>query len=220
MLDGWIRPYIDPSLNQAAGALARAEVTPNALTSVGLIFAGLCFAALTAQFYTVALLFMLLNRLCDGLDGPVARHPDYRARLPQDGRKERGFGAFYDILSDFILYAGMPFFFALGVHLAEENVWMPTAFLLMGIVLSAVGFLAYAVIAEKNRLTTTQQGHKGFYYMVGLMEGTETILFFAGMMLFPSVYPVLCWVFGGLCIITALARLDVARVNFGLSAKP
>lgn len=38
------------------------------------------------------------------------------------------------------------------------------------------------------------------------MKGTETVLFFAAMILLPRYFPVLAYAFAGLTIISALAR--------------
>lgn len=203
MLDGFVRPYIDPPLNKIAGRLAGIGVTPNILTSIGLVFAFMCFAALFMGQYSIALIFLILNRLCDGLDGPVARHPACKAGASD-------FGAYYDIVSDFTFYGGIPFFFALG-----NPEWiMASAVLLYSFILAGISFLGYAVIAEKRGLKTEQQGKKGFYYMAGLMEGTETILFFTAMMLMPAHYITFAYIFAGLCVITMLARLGMAYQVF------
>ena len=203
MLDGLVRPYIDPPLNKAAGILAKAGLTPNMLTSLGLCFAFICFGMLYMEQYSLALACLVLNRLCDGLDGPIARHPACNV-LASD------FGAYYDIVSDFIFYGGIPLFFALG----NSAFITASATLLYGFILAGISFLGYAVIAEKRGLETDQQGKKGFYYMAGLMEGTETIMFFTAMMLAPSYYNILAYIFAGLCVITMSARLMMAYQTF------
>ena len=48
----------------------------------------------------------------------------------------------------------------------------------------------------------------------GLMEGTETILFFTLFALFPGYFPMLAVLFGLLCLVTTLARLALARRVF------
>ena len=42
------------------------------------------------------------------------------------------------------------------------------------------------------------------------MEGTETILFFVAMILFPRLFPVLAYAFAGLTVMSALARITLA----------
>ena len=73
--------------------------------------------------------------------------------------------------------------------------------------LNGTSFLGYAIVAEKRGLSTQAQGVKSLYYSNGLLEGTETIVYFV------SAVPVSCglrplsWVFGGLCYVTATLRL-------------
>jgi phosphatidylglycerophosphate synthase len=205
MLDSIIRPFIDPPLNVAAKKLARLGISPNAMTSIGLGFAAICFLALVQQYYYLALTALIINRLCDGLDGPIARAYEDASKA-----HNKHFGAYYDIVSDFILYGGFPLFFALG----EPSQLLPATVLLFSFILAGISFLGYAVIAEKLKLTTEAQGKKGFYYMAGLMEGTETITFFIVMALFPNLFGILAFIFSGLCILTMIGRLFIAHKEF------
>lgn len=205
MLDAFIRPYINPPLKKTGSFLATHNISPNAMTSVGLGFAALCFIALVMTAYLWALLFFILNRICDGLDGPIAQ-----AYLTQNKSHAQDFGAFYDIVSDFILYAGFPLCFALG---AAEHM-LAALILVSSFILSGVSFLAYAVIAEKKGLTTDAQGKKGFYYMAGLMEGTETIIFFIAFLLFPQLFSLIAYFFATLCVLTMVGRINIAYKNF------
>ncbi len=46
------------------------------------------------------------------------------------------------------------------------------------------------------------------------MEGTETILFFAAVILLPQHFPVLAYAFAGLTVMSALARITLAWHTF------
>jgi hypothetical protein len=81
------------------------------------------------------------------------------------------------------------------------------AFLLASFYFNGASFLGYAILAEKHGLETKAQGIKSLYYSNGLLEGTETIVFFVLLCLFPSAFPVLAWIFGGLCFVTATLRI-------------
>lgn len=205
MLDSAVRPYIQPALMKGAALCVRAGLKPNMMTTLGLVCAFICFFCLWMQLYTPALIFLWLNRLSDGLDGPMAQ-----IYLAEGRPHSTDFGGYYDILSDFILYGGVPLFFALG----NPDLLLPSVVLLFGFILSGSSFLAYAVMAEKRGLTTEAQGKKGFYYMAGLMEGSETIAFFTFMMLLPAYYAPLAYIFAGLCVMTMLGRLAMAYKNF------
>ena len=85
----------------------------------------------------------------------------------------------------------------------------------------AAGTAAFAVLAAKRGLSTEARGRKSFYYAAGLMEGTETVVFFVLFCLFPDWFAVLAWVFGGLCWLTTAARIVAAVGTFrGTSGAP
>ncbi len=63
-------------------------------------------------------------------------------------------------------------------------------------------FLAYAILqaknpdALKNKAQERAAQKKSFFYLGGLTEGAETIAVFVLMLVFPSWFPILAWVFG------------------------
>jgi phosphatidylglycerophosphate synthase len=193
MLDARVRRLIDPVLDRVGQALAAAGVSALAVTVTGL---GLGFAAAVAiaqGAYLVGLLFIVLSRIADGLDGAVARSSQPTA-----------FGGFADSMADFAFYAWIPFAFAVA---APERA-MAAAFLLMSFIASGVAFLNYAVLAA--RLGEPPSDHKAFVYAAGLTEGTETIALFILMALVPAWFEPLAWGFGVLCWVTAIARTRAA----------
>ena len=91
MLDNFAQRLIEPALKRVARQLVRINVTANQLTLAGFAI-GLLAAVLIAQrAYGAGLALLLLSRLCDGLDGAVARQTQ-----PSDR------GGFLDITLDFI----------------------------------------------------------------------------------------------------------------------
>ena len=64
-------------------------------------------------------------------------------------------------------------------------------------------------------METRGRGEKSLYFTAGLLEGTETIVFFAVICLWPQWFAPLAWGFGGLCFVTAGARVMLARRVFG-----
>ena len=109
-----------------------------------------------------------------------------------------------------IFYSAVPFAFAI----AEESNRLPAAFLIFSFVGTGGSFLAYAIIAAKRKQATQQSGKKSFFYSIGLMEGTETILFFVAFCLWPSGFPILAWIFGSLCWLTTALRIALAVRDF------
>lgn len=200
MLDAAARKLIDPPLNRLGRTLAARGVAADHVTLVGLGL-GLGAAVLIwAGAFWVALLALLASRLADGLDGAVAR-----ASSPTD------FGGYLDITADFLFYGAVPLAFVLHDPAANGAAG---AFLLASFYFNGTSFLGFAVLAEKRGMDTSVQGVKSLYYSNGLLEGTETILFFTLLCLLPAQFAPLAWVFGALCFLTASLRILAARRIF------
>jgi phosphatidylglycerophosphate synthase len=199
MLDSFVRRLIDKPLTQAARPLVAAGLGANAISVIGFAF-GLGAAAAIAQGqFVLGLGLLLANRLADGLDGAVARQ-----------RGATDFGGYLDIVLDFLVYNAMVVGFALA---APGNV-APALFLMLSFVGTGTTFLAYAILAAKRGLTHERQGRKSFYYLGGLAEGSETLLFFALACVLPQHFPLLAWIFAGLCLVTTLGRIAQAWRDF------
>ncbi len=200
MLDGVMRLLIDPPLNAAGRRLAARGITADAVTLGGLVL-GLLAAALIALGQPAwALLPLGLSRLADGLDGAVAR-----------ASRKTDFGGYLDITCDFLFYGAVPLAFVLA---APADNGAAGSFLLTSFYANGATFLGYAILAEKHRLHTSARGAKSLYFTGGLLEGTETIAFFAALCLWPDWFAPLAWAFGTLCLITATSRVLLARQVF------
>lgn len=200
MLDTTARRLIDPPLNRLGRVLARRGVTANGVTLAGLAL-GLGAAALIALGQPGwALVLLLASRVADGLDGAVAR-----ASTGTD------FGGYLDIFCDFLFYGAIPFAFIL---MNPEANGIAGAFLLVSFYVNGTSFLGFAILAEKHEMKSDARGVKSLYFTGGLLEGTETIVFFVILCLWPAWFAPLAWVFGALCFVTALSRLLLARRVF------
>jgi phosphatidylglycerophosphate synthase len=193
MLDSSARRLIDPPLERAARLLARAGVGPNALTLGGFAVGLLAVPLLAAELYVAALAAIALNRLADGLDGPVAR---------VSGRAS-DVGGFLDIVCDFVFYSAVVFGFALG----RPDTALAAAFLIFSFVGTGSSFLAYAIVAAKRGMTTSLRGEKSLYYLGGLTEGTETVALLVAICVFPDAFVWIAVGFGIACWITTAARV-------------
>lgn len=203
MLDATLRPFIDPPLDRLGCALAQRGVSANQVTMVGVAVGMAAAVALSREAYLAGFGLIVLNRLLDGVDGGVAR-----------ARGITDLGAYLDILGDFVFYAAVPVGFALAAPANQ----MPAVWLLASFIVSGVSFLAFAIIAARRGLTTRAQGVKGFHYVAGIAEGTETILVFLICALRPDWFPVLAVGFAVVCAVTGAARLAVAWQSFGGAA--
>ncbi|WP_323036152.1 CDP-alcohol phosphatidyltransferase family protein [Pararhodobacter sp.] len=196
MLDRYLRPILDPPLNHVGRHLAKAGISANAVTLIGLALGLAGALAIASGLFGWALALMLASRLADGLDGAVAR----ATRLTD-------FGGYLDIVADFLFYAAFPLAFV-AVDPAQNGT--AGAALLAAFYVNGASFLGFAILAEKHKLTTTARGAKSWYHAGGLLEGTETIVFFALLCLFPAAFVPLAWGFAGLCLLTAIARVVMA----------
>ena len=201
MLDRLAIVALKPALDAGADRLVRVGATADAVTLAGL-GVGLAAAAAVALGATLAgFALILLSRLADGLDGAIARRTQ-----PTDR------GAFLDIACDFLFYAAIPLAFA--VQDPARNA-LPAAVLLAAFIGTGTSFLAFAVLAERRGLASTAFPNKGFYYLGGLTEATETLLCFLAMCLFPAAFPVLAFGFAALCGVTLVTRLVAGWQAFG-----
>lgn len=200
MLDAAARRLIDPPLNLAGRGLARLGVSADAVTLIGLALGLIGAVLIAAGWMQAALVAILLGRLADGLDGAIAR-----------AGKASDFGGYLDITCDFLFYGAVPMAFVWHDPMGNA---VAGVFLLVSFYFNGASFLGYAILAEKHGMQTRAQGIKALYYSNGLLEGTETILFFVLLCLFPTYFPLMAWIFGTLCFATASLRLLGARRLF------
>lgn len=205
MLDRAATALLKPALDRAAAALVRAGVGADAVTFTGFAL-GLAAAAAIAFGATGAGLALLLaSRLCDGLDGAVARRT-----APTDR------GAFLDIALDFLFYASIPLGFALADPAANA---LAAAVLLAAFIGTGSSFLAFAVLAERRGLASTAYPTKGFYFLGGLTEATETLACFVAMCLWPQHFALFAYGFAALCALTTVTRLVGGARRLGAAGR-
>lgn len=193
MFDRYLHPRAKPLLQRLATMLDRPGISPDRITLFGFAIGVLALPFLALQWYGAALITILLNRLCDGLDGALARR-----------RGLSDAGGFLDIALDFLFYALVPFGFALANP--PENA-LAAAWLLFAFIGTGSSFLAFAAVADKYALANPGYPHKSFHYLGGLTEGSETIAVFVLCCLFPLAFFWIALGFGALCWFTTLSRI-------------
>lgn len=193
MIDRWSLALVRPPLVLLARQLANKGMSANQITVLGFLIGLFAVPLLGNQQFGWAALCIVLNRICDGLDGELAR-----AQGPTDP------GAYLDIVLDFIFYAAVVFGFALANP--EQNA-LAACGLIFSFIGTASSFLAFAIMAERRGIQSVSYPNKGFYYLSGIMEGTETIVFFLLMCLLPAHFPMLAWIFFALCLLTTVTRI-------------
>jgi len=194
MIDGLARRLLDPALDRTGRALAARGVPADALTFAGLACGLAAAFAIAFGLDGLAFLALALNRLLDGLDGAVAR-----ATMQTDR------GGFFDIVLDFVTYGAVPLAFAFRDPAANA---LAAAALLFAFYVNGASFLAFAAVAAKRGLESAVRG-KSIYFTAGLAEGTETVIAFAAMILWPQHFPVIALAFAGLTLMGAVARVTL-----------
>ena len=195
MLDYRINTIIHPIMNSLANHVPR-QISANTITLANFTFGIMVVPLLWLKLYSAAMIVILVNRFFDGLDGAVARKLG-----------PTNLGGYLDITCDFIFYSVV----IMGFALAEPgNNSLAAAFLIFSFIGTSSSFLAFAAAAEKKGISNNAYGIKGFYYLGGLTEGTETILFLVIICIYPANFPVLAVVFGSICWITVLGRFSSA----------
>jgi len=201
MLDRQMLALSKPAVDFLARKLADAGVTAIQVSLTGFGFGVLAALLIASGEIGWAIVPLLLNRLCDGLDGAVARRG-----TPTD------LGAFLDITLDFFFYAGVPLAFAWCDPARNA---LAAATLLAAFIGTGVTFLAYAIMAEKRGEKSTAYPSKAFYYLGGLTEGFETVVCFAAMCLWPQHFPLIAYLYAALCCVTILTRMAAGWQRFG-----
>jgi len=193
MFDKNLNEIIKRPLVEGARLLLECGLKANQVTWVGFAI-GLCSVPLIYfGHFHLAILTIALNRIADGLDGAMAR-----LSRPTDT------GAFLDISLDFLFYSSIPLAFAL--HNPNLN-GIASVVLIYGFIGTGSTFLAYAVLAAKRNLNSTNYPNKGIFYLGGLTESTETILVFVMMCLVPDFYAQFAYFFAALCGLTTITRV-------------
>ena len=204
MLDRKILDLTRSTLLSLARKLVAKGIRADQVSWLGFLL-GLCAVPLIVlQQELWAIVFILLNRLADGIDGSIAR-----LTTPTDR------GAFLDIALDFLFYSAIPLAFALANP--QQNA-LAAVTLLYAFVGTGSSFLAFAVIAAKRQLSSTHFPEKGFYYLGGLTEATETIAVFVLMCLLPQYFWALAYIFAALCALTTATRIVAGIKAFAGSA--
>ena len=193
MLDQAIRGVIQPPIDAFGAALARLRINANIVTILGFGCGLGAAAAIADERNDIGLMLFVLNRLADLVDGAIARR-----------RGSTSLGAFLDASLDFIVYAAIPFGFALAY---PQNA-LAAAFLLFGLMVSTAPALVFRAFSEAPM--------RGF----SLCEHTETFIAITLMCLAPRwMFTLLAYLYGALCLVSGGARIIVAMVKLSAPAK-
>lgn len=163
------------------------RISPNMFTLCGTVTGLIIPLCLYFQSSFWALFFLGFSGFFDTLDGSLARHLG----------KVTPKGAVLDITSDrFVEFA-----IILGLYFqAPEGRGLILLGMLGAIFLCVTTFLVVGIFQENS-------SEKSFHYSPGLIERGEAFIFFALMILFPSIFAPLALLFIGLTFLTAYRRI-------------
>jgi archaetidylinositol phosphate synthase len=189
MIEKYLRPpyqaYLADPISKAI--VHRFSFSPFIVTLSG-CFLGLASALFIFLGYAwPALIFLLSSGFCDTLDGTIARMKGCSSPI----------GTVGDIVCDRVVEAAV----VIGLFLyAPETRALLCMLMMTSILLCITSFLVVGIFSENKT-------EKSFYYSPGIIERGEAFLFFALMIVFPSLFILLGSLFTFLVLLTAAIRL-------------
>ena len=172
MLDQTLREYKDYPFKILPKSIT-SKISPNIVTLVAFGVAAICIYFIIKGNFTLGLLFWIINRIVDGLDGHIAR----------TNNKKTDFGGFLDTSLDLLTYAGI--ICAFSFVFATSSSIVITGVLLIALFYVNIGqlFMLSAIIEKQNKKLM----HMTTLYMpISIVEGFETILLYSLFFIFPE----------------------------------
>ena len=202
MLDKKLQPLTQPVLSYFASIAIKLGISADAASIIGFVFGIIASCLIGFGYFFIALVFFIINRCFDGLDGAIARADKPTLR-----------GGFLDIVLDFIIYSSIPFAFAIY----DIGNSFAACFLIFSFVGTGTSFLAYGIMhAQLTQKKKDLLNQKSFFYLGGFIEGSETIIFIIIILSFPSLFFFFALVFGCLCWISTIFRIHAGWRDFSL----
>ena len=191
MFDERVRAILPRGVMPVVGLLARAGVTPNAVSVVAFGASLVAGVLVATGFPWTAIGVWLASRVGDGLDGILAR---------ETGRST-AFGGYLDITLDMTAYSTMVVGFAVA-HPDRGIVW---SVILAGYALAITTTLALsnAAAAAGRRVSDT---NRTFQFTTGIAEAGETTVMYVLWVVFPSWLGWLAWIWVAMILVTVVQR--------------
>ena len=190
MLDAPVRRLIASPLDPLAVGMARIGLRATTITLLGFLMGLGAVGLLVSEQYLAGLFLLTLNRVCDILDGMLARV-----------RGPTAIGGFLDATLDVLIYAMIPFTFAL----ARQQDALAAAFLLLGFVVAAIPVLTTRMFSPRESWSEdfVLCGHTENFFVIVLLCAAERWMFTPLAYLYGS----LCFLSCGISIIFAMRKL-------------
>lgn len=172
------------------------NVSPSWFTLAGLVVGLAAVTLLALGESKWALGLWALNRIIDGLDGEIARMHNRQSDL----------GGYFDIMADFVIYAALPV--AVVIANPSFTAWLALSVLLVSFYINAGSWMYLSSILEKrNQGAKSKLERTSITMPAGLIEGTETIVFFSLFLLLPQFAVLLFWLMTILIVFTIFQRV-------------
>jgi phosphatidylglycerophosphate synthase len=196
MFDDAFRARFQPAVQPLVVWLARAGVTPNAVTLTTFVVALLGAIIVATVDPRAGVVVWLISRVGDGLDGALARVSGLSS----------AFGGFLDITVDMAAYSAMVLAFAV-VHPEYAMGWMAV---LAGyvIVITTTLALSDAARASGAHLGATD---RTFQFTRGITEAGETNVAYVIWAFLPAWLPWAIWLWAAALLVTGAQRMILAR---------
>ena len=148
----------------------------------------LIFPFVALGYHWIAVTLLILTGWGDMLDGSIARYH----------HKTSNYGAAIDIIADRVVECSI----MLGLLVVDPTSRaIPIVCMFTATLLCITSFLVVAIFTENH----TQ---KGFHYSKGIIERAEAFLFFGFMILLPSHFVTLAYLYTTLTLITTIKRVQ------------
>jgi len=207
MIDSWLsKTKFKDAYEKFVRKFFLDKISANQLTIIGLIF-GLIgsFLIYLSSLFEDLLIFMIIisvsivsiSFFIDTIDGSVARYEGPTI-----------FGGILDIFCDRLVEISI--IISLVASDSLNLIWAGM-FSLAAIILCISMFLIVGGITKRN---SVENKSKVITYQTGLMERSETFLFFLAMIILIPWRLILLWIFSGLVFTTAILRLIKAYKLF------
>ena len=162
-------------------------LSPQAVTLSSCLLGLIVCPLIIFDFPWIAFLGLLLSGFLDTLDGSLARHLNLVTSK----------GAALDIVCDRVV----EFAVVIGIFFVDPPTrGLPSLLILGSILLCITTFLVVGIFVENKSM-------KSFFYSPGLIERGEAFIFFSIMILFPSTFMIVAYLFSALTLFTAIFRL-------------
>ncbi len=179
------------------------RIHPTAVTVLAAVVGVAAAGAAWQSAYLLALGLWVVNRVFDGLDGTLARITNQQSDL----------GAYLDIVLDHVVYVVVPFGLALAA--GTSVAYLALAALLASFYINAASWMYLSALLEKRNAGAVARGELTTVTMPsGLVEGTETVVFYTMFLIVPSALVPLFGLMAALVVFTAGQRVTWAIRHF------